>query len=259
MHMMVRDTIHSTNKVFAPQSVNFAGRLEDWSATCNARITAQMRIGPLRASVRMRPARLPVRAVQARRAFRISRRTTHPMSKVATNMASGHTNSMGFSIKMRRIVSIPFLSGLVKPAHTRFSQTPSRQNRLHACGGRIVILYVRTHVSLLCLLMAGCVLADGPTAQQLYEQGRKAEKAGHIAQAYIMYSQAAAMEPNNQTYWLRSQAVSSRAALEAKPMPQEAAEQAAYTATPTTRRRRFWKLPRPRTGWTRASRSLHRN
>jgi len=89
-------------------------------------------------------------------------------------------------------------------------------------------LYVRTRVSLLCLLMAWCLLADGPTAAQLYEKGRKAEKAGRMAEAYIMYSEAAALEPNNQTYWLRSQAVRSRAALEAKPMPQEAAEQAAY-------------------------------
>jgi len=40
-----------------------------------------------------------------------------------------------------------------------------------------------------------------------------------MAQAYILYSQAAAMEPRNETYWLRSQAVRTRAALEAKAMP----------------------------------------
>jgi len=80
-------------------------------------------------------------------------------------------------------------------------------------------------VSLLGLLMACCLLADDPTAAQLYERGRKAEKAGHMAEAYIMYSEAAALEPNNQTYWFRSQAVRSRAALEARPMPPQAAEQ----------------------------------
>src|SRR5438270_10198778 len=40
-----------------------------------------------------------------------------------------------------------------------------------------------------------------------------------MADAYLLYSQASAMEPKNQTYWLRSQAVRSRAALEAKIMP----------------------------------------
>ena len=67
-------------------------------------------------------------------------------------------------------------------------------------------------------------MADGPSAWEYYEMGREAEKAGHMAQAYLSYSQAAAMEPNNQTYWLRSQAVRSRAALEAKVLPPALAE-----------------------------------
>lgn len=66
-------------------------------------------------------------------------------------------------------------------------------------------------------------MADGPSAWELYEKGRDAEKAGRMAEAYLMYSEAAAMEPTNQNYWLRSQAVRSRAALQAKPMPQVAA------------------------------------
>ncbi len=61
--------------------------------------------------------------------------------------------------------------------------------------------------------------ANEPSAEVLYKRGRSAEKAGHMAQAYLLYSEAAAMEPNNLTYWLRSQAVRSRAALEAKPAP----------------------------------------
>jgi general secretion pathway protein D len=83
---------------------------------------------------------------------------------------------------------------------------------------------VRTHASLLCLVLTGCLMADGPSAWELYERGRDAEKAGRMAQAYLAYSQAAAMEPNNQNYWLRSQAVRSRAALEAKVMPQSLLE-----------------------------------
>ena len=40
-----------------------------------------------------------------------------------------------------------------------------------------------------------------------------------MAQAYLLYSQAAAKDPDNRDYWLRSQAVKSRAALESKPAP----------------------------------------
>jgi general secretion pathway protein D len=68
-------------------------------------------------------------------------------------------------------------------------------------------------------MVAGRLMAQEISAWDLYEQGREAEKGGHMAQAYLLYSQAAAMEPKNQTYWLRSQAVKSRAALEAKLMP----------------------------------------
>jgi general secretion pathway protein D len=73
--------------------------------------------------------------------------------------------------------------------------------------------------------MAGGLAAEEPSGWDLYEQGRAAEKAGHMAQAYLLYSEAAAMEPNNRTYWFRSQAVRSRAALEAKPVPRIEADQ----------------------------------
>jgi general secretion pathway protein D len=63
-----------------------------------------------------------------------------------------------------------------------------------------------------------------PTAADVFLSGRRAERAGHMAEAYLLYSQAAAMDPSNRTYWLRSQAVRTRAALEAKvgeaPLPQ---------------------------------------
>jgi len=81
---------------------------------------------------------------------------------------------------------------------------------------------VRLSVSLIGLLMAGCLLADDPAAWELYEQGRAAEKAGHMSQAYLLYSQAAALDSKNKTYWLRSQAVRSRAAMEAPNIPQPA-------------------------------------
>jgi len=69
------------------------------------------------------------------------------------------------------------------------------------------------------VLLAGCLAAEELSAWELYEFGREAEKKGHMAQAYLLYSKAATIEPRNQTYWLRSQAVRSRAALEAQPVP----------------------------------------
>jgi Flp pilus assembly secretin CpaC len=70
------------------------------------------------------------------------------------------------------------------------------------------------------LLLAVCLYAaEEPSARQLYQQGRQAEKAGHMAQAYLLYSEAAALAPKNHLYWLRAQAVQSRAGLEAKPVP----------------------------------------
>jgi general secretion pathway protein D len=83
---------------------------------------------------------------------------------------------------------------------------------------------VRIGVSILGFLTAACLAAQPqPSANDLYLSGRKAERAGHMAEAYILYSEAAAMAPNNKMYWLRSQAVSTRAALEAKVVPPPAA------------------------------------
>ena len=66
------------------------------------------------------------------------------------------------------------------------------------------------------LVLAGTLAAQGPSGNDLYLRGRRAERAGHMAEAYLLYSQAAAMSPKNKTYWQRSQAVRTRAALEAK-------------------------------------------
>jgi hypothetical protein len=92
---------------------------------------------------------------------------------------------------------------------------------LHAKRHAGVKLFVRTCAPLICLLLAGCLWADEPSGWELYERGRAAEKAGRVAEAYVLYSEAAAMEPKNRTYWLRSQAVRSRAALQSMPLPAE--------------------------------------
>jgi general secretion pathway protein D len=78
---------------------------------------------------------------------------------------------------------------------------------------------MRLRVSLVGLLVSVCLVAQD-SAWEVYERGRDAEKAGHMAEAYLLYSQAAAMEPRNKSYWQRAQAVQSRAALQAKPQPQ---------------------------------------
>lgn len=72
---------------------------------------------------------------------------------------------------------------------------------------------------LLCLVAGSVLLATEPSAAQLYKEGRKAERAGDIVKAYLLYSQAAAKDPTNRKYWAHSQALRTRAALQAKPMP----------------------------------------
>ena len=76
------------------------------------------------------------------------------------------------------------------------------------------------------------LLADDPSAAELYKRGREAEKKGHMAQAYLMYSEAAAKDPNTRIYWQRSQAVRSRAALESKVTPEVLASAGAETVDP---------------------------
>lgn len=80
----------------------------------------------------------------------------------------------------------------------------------------------------LLLGLAFTLLAQEPSAWELYERGRDAEKHGRMAEAYILYSQAAAMDPDNRTYWTRSLAVRSRAAIEAKTLPKSAAKVEAF-------------------------------
>jgi general secretion pathway protein D len=53
-------------------------------------------------------------------------------------------------------------------------------------------------------------------ASKLYKQGRKAERKGQMAEAYLLYSKAAALAPKKKIYWLRSQAVRTRAAAQSK-------------------------------------------
>ncbi len=91
---------------------------------------------------------------------------------------------------------------------------------------------MRIVAAVLCLLAAAPICADEPTAWDLFERGRAAEKAKHIAQAYLFYAQAAAMDPKNQSYWQHAQAIRTRAALEGLVMPETAAVGAAPDPAP---------------------------
>ncbi|HUP03519.1 MAG TPA: type II and III secretion system protein [Bryobacteraceae bacterium] len=66
----------------------------------------------------------------------------------------------------------------------------------------------------LSLLAAAAVWAAEPTAAQLYAQGRKAEAARQFVRAYVLYSAAAAKEPGNRDYWMKSQTLRTRAEIE---------------------------------------------
>jgi general secretion pathway protein D len=59
---------------------------------------------------------------------------------------------------------------------------------------------------------------QGRKARDLYEQGRKAEDKERFAEAYLLYSQAAAADPQNPRYWGRAQALRTRALSQSAPV-----------------------------------------
>ena len=71
----------------------------------------------------------------------------------------------------------------------------------------------------MCLAAAAVLLAAEPSASDLYRKARKAERAGEVVQAYLLYSEAAAKDPSHPEYGVRAQALQIRAALKAHAMP----------------------------------------
>jgi len=70
----------------------------------------------------------------------------------------------------------------------------------------------------LCCCLALIAIATGSlgatsTAEQLFHEAQKAERAGEIVKAYLFYSEAAAADPTNITYWTRAQALRPAASL----------------------------------------------
>ena len=92
---------------------------------------------------------------------------------------------------------------------------------------------MRAFPILLAAALAGSAWAT--EASKLYDQGRKAEKAGQVTRAYLLYSEAAALEPSNHLYWSRTLALQTRAALEGKLTPPVAAALAQSTSEPDSK------------------------
>ncbi|MDQ2899777.1 MAG: hypothetical protein M3Y07_08255 [Acidobacteriota bacterium] len=64
------------------------------------------------------------------------------------------------------------------------------------------------------LALTTCLPAS--ESSDLFRNGKNAEKSGQIARAYLLYSEAAALDSHNKLYRLKTEALRSRAALEAK-------------------------------------------
>jgi general secretion pathway protein D len=69
----------------------------------------------------------------------------------------------------------------------------------------------------LLLVAASLLSASDKEGRRLFTEGQKAERAGDIVRAYLLYSQAVTQDPQNLDYWLRSQALRVQATLRAKP------------------------------------------
>ncbi len=69
-----------------------------------------------------------------------------------------------------------------------------------------------------CRLISALSLAaaawTAPSADQLFQQAQKAERAGEATRAYLLYAQAAAADPTNLSYWARAQALRPLASLQ---------------------------------------------
>src|ERR1700728_2061552 len=72
----------------------------------------------------------------------------------------------------------------------------------------VTVCLVFVSLNLACLQLAAAT-----PAEQLFRQAQKAERAGEIVQAYLLYAEAAAADPTNIDYWSRAQALRPAASL----------------------------------------------
>ncbi len=81
-----------------------------------------------------------------------------------------------------------------------------------------LVPFARTIVVWL-LVASLAAAASGPSPKSLAKQAEKAERKGDVVRAYLLYAQAAAQAPDKPEYWARSQALRTKAALKARPLP----------------------------------------
>jgi len=78
---------------------------------------------------------------------------------------------------------------------------------------------------LFCVFLLAPLAGGAVNSEQLFQQAQKAEHAGQIVRAYLLYAEAAAAEPGNLAYWERAQALRPMASLmkETPALPQDLA------------------------------------
>ncbi len=77
----------------------------------------------------------------------------------------------------------------------------------------------RTTVVSVIVVSLAAATAYATSPKRLAKQAEKAERAGDVVRAYLLFAEAAAQAPDHPEYWARSQALRTRAALKAKPRP----------------------------------------
>ena len=99
---------------------------------------------------------------------------------------------------------------------------------MHATPPDRVKSLVKLCRSVVCAMLLGWTAWPATTAEQLFERAQKAERSGQLVNAYVLYAEAAAANPNNLMYWQRAQALRPTASLlsvSQPKLPEPAAEQ----------------------------------
>jgi general secretion pathway protein D len=84
---------------------------------------------------------------------------------------------------------------------------------MHATPPNLVKSLVKLCRLVVCALLLGWTVWPATPAEQLFERAQKAERSGQLVNAYVLYAEAAAANPNNLMYWQRAQALRPTASL----------------------------------------------
>lgn len=84
---------------------------------------------------------------------------------------------------------------------------------LAAVNCHVKLCWLKVFRAAVCSLAMLALLGAATPAEQLFHQAQKAERAGEIVKAYLLYAEAAAADPTNADYWARAQALRPAASL----------------------------------------------